>query len=527
MTHLLKVSALLILLLSGCTAQKQGLRSYHLAMLQEADLLYIQEDYRGAVAIYDQVLEVNPAHALSNLRAGICRLNMRNHQTKALKYLERAKEQKMPEATYYIGLALHFQERFDDALLAMKRYLASGDEAIPEPLVNLQMRMIERAREAYANPANCRLTNLGEAVNSPYPDYVPLITADGSTLYFTSRRAGGFSDQHDPNGDFFEDVYRSERREDGWTVAENLGEPVNTASHDATVAISPSGNQLLTYRTNPALDGGDIYHSQLSNAGWSVPEKFTDRVNSRFFEPSAAIASDERTIYFASNRPGGYGGKDIYRVVQLPDGQWSYPVNLGPEINTPGHEDGPFITADGKTLYFASTGHPGIGGYDIFRSDRDAQTGQWSAPRSLGYPLNTVFDDIYLVMEANGKTGYYSTNRKGGYGDHDIYRVGFGAENPKVLVAGVVTDERGEPVRAEIHVVAENSSDAVMYQSNAKSGKYVLVLEPGREYDVALSGLDLETLNVHLQYEEELGVPLKQVKRDFQMRLLNQQSSHE
>lgn len=515
-----------LLLMMACTAQKQGLRSFHLPMLQEADLLYIQEDYRGAAAIYEHVLEANPAHPLSNLRMGICRLNIRNQQTSALKYLERAKEQQMPEATYYIGIALYFQERFEDATKAFENYLESGDHAIPEPQVHKYLKMVERGRKAYENPRNHRLTNLGPEINSPYPDYVPLISADGTQLFFTSRRENEISNHQDPNGDYFEDIYSSQKVAESWSTAKNIGAPVNTASHDATVALSPSGNRLLIYRTNELLDGGDIFLTELDSAGWGKPEKFTDRVNSRFFEPSATIASDERTIYFSSNRPGGFGGKDIYRVVELPDGTWSHPMNLGPSINTAGHEDGPFISADGKALYFSSTGHDGIGGYDIFKSEWDVENRDWGTLQTLGHPVNTVFDDIYLVLEGSGQTGYYSTNRQGGLGDHDIYKVEFGAENPQILVKGKILNQEDRPVRAEISVENQRG-DVARYQSNARSGKYVLLLQPGEKYNVEISGLDYETLSLQLQYEEELGEHITEVDRDFLLKQLNQQSSNE
>lgn len=515
-------------LLLGCGAQKQGLRSYHVSMLQEADLLYIQEDFKGASIIYDRVLEANPSHALSNLRTGICRLNIRNQQTTALKYLERAKEQGVPEANYYIGLAMHFHEDFGNAQNAMESYLASGDEAIPEPEVRSKMAMIKRAENAYAQPRNHRLENLGEQINSPYPDYVPLITADGKQLYFTSRREGGASNEQDPNGEYFEDIYRSARDENGnWTPAENVGSPINTSGHDATVALSPSGNKMLIYRTNTLLDGGNIFYTNLDSTGWTEPARLTERINSRYFEPSATIAADERTIYFSSNRPGGYGGKDIYRVVELPDGSWSYPINLGPKINTPGHEDGPFISANGTELYFSSTGHNSMGGYDVYKSRLDLETGQWEFPESLGHPINTVFDDVYWVMEASGTVGYYSTNRKGGHGDHDIYRVQFGAENPQIIVKGIVQNENDEPLGANISVQSKGSETVEEYQSGAESGKFVLILKPDTEYDVKFTSADCETQTVKMQYEEEVGAKFTEIHKKIRLTCQNAQTTNE
>lgn len=519
-------TGLVLLFLVGCTAQKQGLKPFHIGMLQDADLLYIQDDYQGAVAIYNHILEANPAHAQANLRSGICRLHIRDQERHALPYLERAREQQVPEATYYIGLALHYQERFPEAIQSLNEYLESGDEAIPEPEVRNSLQMVKRAKYAYENPRNQRISNLGAEINSPFPDYVPLVSADGEQLYFTSRRADGVSRALDPNGHFFEDIYQSSRGTQGWSPAVNLGPPANTEGHDATVALSPSGNKMLIYRTNATLDGGDIYLTELKEHGWSKPELYSDRINSRYFEPSAAISEDERTIYFASNRPGGYGGKDLYRVVKQPDDSWSYPINLGPKINSAGHEDGPHLSADGRVLYFSSTAHGSIGGYDIFRAFRESESGEWSKPENLGYPVNTVYDDIYMVMESAGERGYYSTNRPGGYGSHDIYEVQFGAEDALVVVSGRILDQNGRALRADLELIRPEEEESAKYRSNAITGKYTLLLQPETSYQLTISGLDFETLEVKLQYQEVFGLTLTEVQRDFVLKVLDQQTSN-
>lgn len=520
------IFGLLLWLLAACTAQKQGLKPYHLSMLQEADLLYIQDDYQGAMAIYNHILEANPAHAQANLRAGICRLNIRDQQLDALSYLERAREQQVPEASYYIGLALHFQERFSEAIESMEYYLSSGDNAIPEPEVNKSIKMTRRAKYAYDNARNQRITNLGPEINSPFPDYVPLISADGNHLYFTSRRADGVSKTLDPNGHFFEDIYQSSRETEGWSSAVNLESPVNTEGHDATVALSPLGDKMLIYRTNALLDGGDIYLTEFKEQGWTKPELYSERINSRYFEPSAAISDDERTIYFASNRPGGYGGKDLYRVVKQPDNSWSYPINLGPKINSDGQEDGPYLSANGRVLYFSSTAHGSIGGYDIFRAFRDSESGEWSDPENLGYPVNTVFDDIYMVMESSGNLGYYATNRPGGFGSHDIYEVQFGADDALVVLSGRILDQNGHSVRANLELSRKGKEESTKYRSNAFTGKYTVLLQPDVEYKLTISGADFETLEVELQYQEVFGLTLTEVHRDFVLSVFDQQTSN-
>jgi hypothetical protein len=507
-----------LFLFAACGTNKHGLRSYHMSMLEEADLLFLQEDYVPAAVIYERVLEANPAHRLSNLRLGICKLNTRNQQRDALVYLERAHELNTVEALYYIGISLHFHERFDDALSAITAYRQTGDEAIPGPEVDKLEAMVQRAKVAYANPTRIKIKNMGANINSKYPDYVPLITGDGDWLYFTSRRQGGVSNSLDPNGEFFEDIYYSQRVDGEWSTATNIGAPINSDSHDATVSISPSGNQMLVYRTNLAQDAGDIYSTELNISGWSQPVKYSSQINSKYFEPSATISDDESVIYFSSNRPGGYGGKDIYRVVKLPNGQWSEPLNLGPEINTSGHEDGPFISADGKILYFASTAHNSIGGYDIFKSRLDEKTGKWSKAQNLGYPLNTVFDDIYLVTESTGNKGYYSTNRTGGFGGHDIYEVTLGQENAVVVVRGKISNEAGTPLKADLVLESSLNSDwPATFRSNARDGSFLLVLMPEKVYDLSIFCEGYETITLKIEYEEAAESLIREVRKNFVM----------
>jgi hypothetical protein len=513
--------AIAIGVLSSCGVNKQGLRTYHMSMLEEADVLYIQEDYVPAAVIYERVLEANPAHPLSNFRLGICKLNMRNQQKSALPYLERAYELGYTEALYYIGATLHYHERFEDALSALKSYEKTGDESIPSPVVEKLEATILRAKVAYENPGRTKIKNMGPNINSEYPDYVPLISGDGEWLYFTSRRKGGVSNVLDPNGEFFEDVYYANKINGEWNAAINIGKPINTESHDATVALSPSGNRLLIYRTNISQDAGDIYSTELSAQGWGEPKKFSSQVNSRYFEPSATITDDQEVMYFASNRPGGYGGKDIYRVKKLPDGSWSEPLNLGPTINTPGHEDGPFISADSRILYFSSTGHLGLGGYDIYKTKWDSNKEAWEEAENLGYPLNTVFDDIYFVTEATGNKGYYSTNRTGGYGGHDIYEVSIGNEDALIVVKGRILNEDGYPVKATFTLTSGQDEELEgTFSSNARNGHYIIVLKPEISYDLSIFSDGFETKRLKMEYEESVESAIREVELDFYLETL-------
>ena len=173
-----------------------------------------------------------------------------------------------------------------------------------------------------------------------------------------------------------------------------MGNNINTPGHEATIGISADGQQLLIYKDDAG--DGNIYLSRLMGENWMTPQKLTENVNSKSWEPSATITPDNNTLYFTSTREGGFGGRDIWRSVRLPNGEWAKPVNLGPKINTPYDEDAPAILADGKTLYFASQGFNSMGGYDLFYSVWDQENNTWSAPRNVGYPINTPGDEMTI-----------------------------------------------------------------------------------------------------------------------------------
>ena len=205
-------------------------------------------------------------------------------------------------------------------------------------------------------------------------------------------------------------------------------------------------------------------------------------------ESSISIAPDLSTIYFSSNRPGGYGGKDIYRVTRMPDNTWSNPMNLGPVINSPYDEDAPFIHPDGITLYFSSKGHKNMGGFDIFRTVRD-ENNNWSSPENLGFPINSIADDIYLISTFDGRQVYFSSNRDEGKGNMDIYKGEIlDPQTSQIILKGTVTTNDPEfmPVKSTITIIDFESKELQgIYRTN-KNGKYILVLLPRKKYKVLI-----------------------------------------
>ncbi len=253
--------------------------------------------------------------------------------------------------------------------------------------------------------------NLGDSVNSDVSEYFPALTIDGKRLIFTRKVRG-------MNEDFYETV----RKDSSWSLAKPLEGNINTNYNEGAQSISQDGQWLIFTGCNfPEGYGScDLYISYNTPDGWSVPENMGGKINSESWESAPSLSPDKRDLYFASTRPGGYGGSDIYVSHRLPNGRWSEPENLGPEINTVGDERSPFIHADNQTLYFTSNGHLGYGGDDIFLSRKGAK-GKWGPVKNLGYPINTIENEGSLFITADGATAYYASDRSDSRGGLDLY----------------------------------------------------------------------------------------------------------
>lgn len=361
------------------------------------------------------------------------------------------------------------------------------------------------AKRYIANAEIVNISNLGKQINSENGEYVPLISSDEELLIFTSRRMHK-NNSLDPTGQPFEDVYYSEKGvgKTIWSKAELIPGKVNTKKHDACVGLSPDGRKLFLFRTNENLFGGDLYESNKIKGEWSVPIRMGSQINSvNNIEPSASISLDGRTFYFSSNRDGGFGGFDIYRVVKLPNNEWSLALNLGPKVNTEFNEDAPFIHPDGRSLYFSSQGHSSMGGYDIFKSIKTDDS--WSIPENLGYPTNTTKDEIYFTISASEKHAYYSSDKTGGFGNQDIYQIDYLERSLRQSVIGatVTNSQNGTQVEAEISLLNLENDDLTAYLSNSDDGRFIFLVNPNVEYEIIIEADGFEEYSEIIQYTTE------------------------
>lgn len=483
--------AILSVNLYGQSKGKSKLTAEETKTFNEAESYFKDGDYSDALPNYENLLQSHPDATYFMLRAGICHLYEAEDKEKSVEYLEQVlkEEPKTTDIDLYLGRAYHSNERFDDAIRVLTKYLDKKPNEAKRLQVEGLLENCENAKIIIQMPVGVKIQNVGAPINSKNHEYVPVISSDESVLIYTYKgesSKGGLIDYDGSSsifGDYYEDVFISYKVGNSWLSPESIGDNINTIGHDACVALSSDGQKLFVFKST-VENGGDIYMSKLEGDVWGSPEKLSGDVNSNYWEGSASLSSDGRALYFSSERPLGKGGRDIYKAILQPDGSWGNVSNLGAAINTKADDDAPFIHPDGKLLFFSSKGHKSIGGFDIFQSDLQEDS-TWSEPTNLGYPINTTNDDIYYVVSADGKRGYYSSSKSGGFGKQDIYMIEPAMVNKRIALAmirGIITLDH-KPVKANIMVTnTDNNQFVGDYNSNAATGKYLINVPTGNNY---------------------------------------------
>ncbi|HQQ93620.1 MAG TPA: hypothetical protein PLQ93_03625 [Bacteroidia bacterium] len=412
----------------------------------------------------------------------------------------------IPDMKYDIALASLYNLHFDEAEEYLDKFMASKRLSLQDKRKADALRKnILYARYYSSHPTQALVSNLGENINGPGDEYVPAITADDSMMIYTytgENSIGGRQNEYmqpDPKGFYNEDIYQSFKSNGIYGKFKPL-DSLNSNLPEAAISISMDGRVLFLYQN---LDDGhgDIYTSVWNGTYYTKPKK-APGLNSYSWDGHCCLAPDGRTLYFSSERVGGYGGRDLYKAELLADSSWGNISNLGDTINTRFDEDAPFMFADGRTFFFSSKGHTSTGGFDIFRTMLNQTDSTFTLPvENLGWPINSTDDDIYFVLAADGKTGYYSSGRKGGFGLKDIYMVKpeFGTPlTPVLLVKGTVKAKE-EAVEAYIQLIDLNTNKAVSAaHSNKGTGSYLLSMPQGSRYRVQFRYKDLKTRTMDL-----------------------------
>ncbi len=527
----MKYLFLLIFFLGALVVEAQQDDKEILELQIEAKHLFDRRKYPEALEIY---LHLDSADHSPQYYYPIAVCFLSQNDWRALAYFEMCMEnpeQYPADLKFFTAQAHHLAHHFDEAIALYEEYKAhfNPNKKKEAEFVKMIDEMIETSRYAkklVEEAPDMEIHNFGPKVNSEYPDYGPVLTADEEVLVFTSSRPtniGAKRSKHD--GHYTEDLYISYKTEAGWSEAKNIGTHINSEGNEATLAISADGQQMLVYHF--ADEGmlsnatGDIYITRLEGSEWTNLEKLPEQISSpKSYESGACFSADNKKIYFASDRDGGYGGNDIYVVEKLDDGTWGQPVNLGKDINTDKNEDSPFIHPDGVTLYFSSNGYKTMGGFDVFVSKMQGNDTTWSEPKNVGYPINTAHDDLHMSWSSDGRRVYFSNSASGGFGDKDLYyavlskeeQQGEGEAEPEhvMLLRGTISDSiQNKPVEAEI-VIKDIDSDEIVgiFHSNSETGKYIIVLPENRHYSMKVEAKDYQLC------DENLKIPDLQ---DFEM----------
>ncbi|MBK9283481.1 MAG: PD40 domain-containing protein [Sphingobacteriaceae bacterium] len=510
LTRFVCLSLLLTVTLTHLKAQEMSKRE-----MEEAAYHYFgMGDYVDAYPLFDKLAAENPKNIDYRFRLGIICLHYPMKKNRAIEiFTQLRSEVKGPEIDYYLGKSYHLNYKFDEAIPYLEKYVeeVTGTNKKDERDMMLDAKhsaeQCKHGKFLIDNRVIAEIINIGEPLNTEELEGSPIISTDESMIIFTyagkNSMGGKLNEdlQPDKDGHYREDVMMSFKETDTTYGPPIPIESINTLGNDAAIAISPDGMTLFTFASNN--DDGDIYVSHLVGFEWSKPVKLNKNINSEAWEGSCSISGDGRHLYFSSERPGGFGKKDIY-VSDFENGDWGPAKNLGSKINTEYNDDAPFIHPDGITLFFSSEGHTSIGGYDIMFSVK--KDNEWTEPKNMGLPLNTTEDDRYYVINSKGDKGFFSSDRAGagGKGSLDIYMVTPGVLGDKPIIALLKGHVYGndKPIKANIEVVKIVQQESIgPFESNEKTGKYLMALSPGYIYRIKVKAEGYESVEEDLDIE--------------------------
>ena len=473
----------------------------------EAESYFLFEEYKDALPLYQRILSADPDNYGINYKIGVCYLDDVYQKHKSIQYLEKAvqgtspdykqnsyKERMAPlEAWYYLGNAYRINNRLDEAIEAYKHFKQVLDPVIyDEELVNEQIKACKVAADLESRPNFNISVNMGGLVNERFEETNPVVSGDESVMAFNRKLQ------------FYDAVFFVEKKNGQWSEPVNLTPFFGVDGNSYCTGLSYDGKELYVYRLDEF--DGNLYVSKREGENWSKLVKLNDNINTKYWESHASVSKDGKTLYFTSNRKDGYGGLDIYKSERTRGDDWGPAINLGPVINSKYNEESPFLSEDGKTLFFSSLGHYNMGGYDIFYSTR-LDNGQWSKPVNMGYPLNTTGDDIFFSPVKNGEYAYYSTyDAADSYGLADIYKMEvFSERHPrKFILNGIarIEDElKVDYSKIQVSLINRKTNALADQVSVNPNGSFTLDATSG-EFELVFQGEGIQ------KTAEDISIPV-------------------
>ena len=499
----LRILVLLLLPLSQLNGQTTDLKETFL----EAESYFLFEEYNEALPLYLRLRRADPDNDDINYKIGICFLNDPYQKEKSIRYLELASQNVNPkykennfkettaplEAIFYLGNAYLVNNNIDKALENYHKFLEILDPDIYDvELVEEQIRTCLRATNLETKPVDFDRTNLGEVVNGRFTDKNPVISGDGNKLVYVSEQR------------FYDATFYSEKVDGKWSPPRNIIPELGVDGDVYPTSLSYDGTTMIIYRNDEFI--GNLYRSEYVDGRWTTMEKLGDNINTKFWESHGTLSRDGNTLYFTSNRKGGFGGLDIYTAQLQEDGTWGEPVNLGETINTRYNDETPFLTEDERMLYFSSYGHYNMGGYDVFYSMKN-DDGEWEVPVNMGYPINTTDDDLFYFPVNNGNNAFFSMYTQEGFGLHDLYYLDVYSENyPRMyLISGTLGSKEGginEEDDLVLYLIDRETGDTVFTSRPDMETQEFALQAPKGQYDLLFRSLTFNDLVKNISIDE-------------------------
>lgn len=495
-------------------APKKCLKRY-----QKAKQYNQQEDYPAAIKELKKVLKEKPIFIDALILKASLEGVQKNYEQAILDFEQvlSLDAEYSPRVYYELATIEKKQKKYSAAIHYLEQYIQTKPKSKKRlKRAKTTLRNLVFIAEAVKNPVPFEPKSLGSLINTPMPEYLPSLRADGEELVYTVRR------NHQ------EDFFISQLKDGVWQKGVPIDD-INTPRNEGAQSLSADGRLLVfTACQYPNSKGScDLYYSELKNGKWTKPQGIS-ALNTKDFEGQPALSADGNYLYFTSNRPGGLGGKDIWVSKRTAKGEWGTPKNLQSPINTPNTDECPFIHADGQTLYFCSDGHPGMGKEDLYFSKKNSDQ-IWSAPINLGYPINTEANEATLVISTDGKTAYYATDnpkyvpQKGRFVNFDLLSFSLyeaARPNPVTYVKGKVTDAQSDRgVAAQLEVIDLSNEQRLTIAFTDEKGLFLFCLPAGKDYALHVNNEKYLFHSTHFSLQEEndfnhpylLNVPLEKI----------------
>jgi len=475
-------------------------------LVNRADKYFKIKNYSEALTSYLEAVKVGAQGDEVNYAIAKCYKEQVeiNERIKSIPYFEKAKGINPVPRDFHLdmGETYHEDGRVKDAIAAFelhKKTIDSRDKASLRK-INRNIEISENAIRMLAQSRDYVVKPVGGQINTKYTEYNPVVSADESVIAYTALRPN--TGKTRAGEKFIEEIYVVYNETGVLSIPQKV--EVRSNYNTGTAGMSSDGRQMMIF-IGGANGTGNLYTIDKQGSGWTAPITMGTPINSvNYLETTASITPDGKVIYFASDRKNGYGGLDIYRSDKGEDGKWGTPKNLGSKVNSKYNEDAPFIHPDQKLLFFTSDGHNTIGGRDIFKTQM--VNGSWIKPMNMGYPINTTANDNYFTLTADGRKGYFSSDRKGGLGGQDIYTLVMPEDAgtiPLTMLKGKILEaSTNKPIPTKIYMIDNDTNQKLdfVYHPDPATGSYLIIVPPNKNYDMIIEseGFLPYTLNIDI-----------------------------